>query len=89
MDTEFLTKSDFDQLKKDFISEIIEFLKPTGKLKKQSIKSKEVTKILGCSRSTVNVLRNKNLLKATMIGYNWYFDVDEVENLRKNGISYQ
>lgn len=87
MENQFLLRSEFENFKRTFLFQAVQILKRSQSHKIQFVKTREVSQMLGCSRSTVNVLRNKKILPATRIGNNWYFDVDEVENLRNKGLT--
>lgn len=87
MENQFLKRSEFENFKRTFLILASRVLERSKRQKRQFIKTSEVSQLLGCSRSTVNVLRSKKILRATRIGNNWYYDVDEVENLRNKGLS--
>lgn len=52
---------------------------------KEYLVSKDVEKLFGVSRNTVNNWRNKGLLKTTIIGSKNYFAKEDVMKLIKKG----
>lgn len=81
MNVEFITKTDLQEFKKEFLNEIRSLVKPSDLTSKAWLKTNEVRKILKCSHGTVQNLRINGKLKPSKVGGTWYYEAEQVMSL--------
>ena len=74
-------------LKQEILTEIRN-LKTIPSSKPRFVKSAEAMKMLQCSETKLNTLRNNGTLRFSQIGRTYLHDVEDIENLLKNGSPY-
>ena len=86
MNLEIITKADLNELKRQIVAEVVQELKPVlnGASDKEYLKSKDVKKILGCSDSKLDSLRNNGELPFCKVQGTNYYKKEDVLKLFEN-----
>lgn len=79
---EILTKQTFDEFSSDLRNQINELKAVVlEKSRKKIIKNKELKEYLGCSYSTIEKMRQTNLIPYKRIMGNYYYNLDEINKI--------
>ncbi len=79
---EILTKEKFEEFSNEIKTEIFELKKSITNLnEKKILKNKELKQYLGCSYSTIEKLRQNNILPYRKILGNYYYSLDDVNKV--------
>ena len=79
---EILTKEIFEEFSNEIKTEIFELKKSiTNSTEKKILKNKELKQYIGCSYSTIEKLRQNNILPYRKILGNYYYSLDDVNKV--------
>jgi hypothetical protein len=82
---DILTKNEFEDFTLEIKSEISELKKLISSQKnKKVLKNKDLKEYLGCSYSTLEKMRNLNLIPFKKVMGNYYYDIDKINEIFYN-----
>ena len=82
---EILTKENFEEFVFEIKGHLLELRELINERKvKRIIKNKELKEYLGCSYSTLEKMRQTNLIPYKKVLGNYYYDIDEIDKIFLN-----
>lgn len=82
---EILTKENFEEFAFEIKGHLLELRELINERKgKRIIKNKELKEYLGCSYSTLEKMRQTNLIPYKKVLGNYYYDIDEIDKIFLN-----
>lgn len=79
---EILTKNEFNDFAVEMKSELDEIKKLISSQKsKKILKNKELKEYIGCSYSTIEKMRQQNIIPYKRVMGNYYYSIDEINKI--------